>query len=296
MKTETKKLAEALDVLAREIQSEDGVANAAIQEAAQRLRELDARLGGDESALQKLLTSQTELIDRLGNERNNWERTAAQYHDGVEYYRGLVVKIGEQFGAAAKTCDDGSLSEDVLCAKVPEVVGAELGKLRGEIQALERDCRAFAEKTGLVPLARFQELAEIGQKQANEFDRYWAAAGVLDAKVTVDDAIAQYQALKNRATNAEAIIGNLRELVTVDHESKADLVGRVRAVLEWVPAGAKADEPVSPCCGVLIRAGTFVAGGEEVTGYLISSTREELAAVTRLPMYKRVQLRAEEKA
>ncbi len=33
-------LADALDILARDIQSDDGVANAAIQEAAQRLREL----------------------------------------------------------------------------------------------------------------------------------------------------------------------------------------------------------------------------------------------------------------
>jgi hypothetical protein len=40
MKTATHTLAAALDALARDIQSEDGVANAAIAEAAQRLREL----------------------------------------------------------------------------------------------------------------------------------------------------------------------------------------------------------------------------------------------------------------
>ena len=37
----TKTLASALDILARDIQSEDGIANAAIAEAAQRLRDLD---------------------------------------------------------------------------------------------------------------------------------------------------------------------------------------------------------------------------------------------------------------
>lgn len=42
-KTETIILASALDVLAREIHCEDGVATAAIAEAAQRLRELDAK-------------------------------------------------------------------------------------------------------------------------------------------------------------------------------------------------------------------------------------------------------------
>lgn len=40
-KTDTLTLAAAMDVLAREIQCEDGVATAAIAEAAQRLRELE---------------------------------------------------------------------------------------------------------------------------------------------------------------------------------------------------------------------------------------------------------------
>ena len=43
-KTKTVILASAMDALAREIQSNDGVANAAIAEAAQRLRELMAKL------------------------------------------------------------------------------------------------------------------------------------------------------------------------------------------------------------------------------------------------------------
>jgi hypothetical protein len=40
MKTDTETLANALDTLAHDIQSSDGVANAVIAEAAQRLREL----------------------------------------------------------------------------------------------------------------------------------------------------------------------------------------------------------------------------------------------------------------
>jgi len=40
MKTDTLTLAKSLEVLAQEIQSDDGVANAAIFEAAQRLRQL----------------------------------------------------------------------------------------------------------------------------------------------------------------------------------------------------------------------------------------------------------------
>ena len=41
IKTETEILASAMDILARDIESNDGVANAAIAEAAERLRELN---------------------------------------------------------------------------------------------------------------------------------------------------------------------------------------------------------------------------------------------------------------
>lgn len=44
MKTDTTTLIEAMRILSREIQSGDGVANAAIAEAADRLEELQARI------------------------------------------------------------------------------------------------------------------------------------------------------------------------------------------------------------------------------------------------------------
>lgn len=51
MKTEDKTLIEALEILSRDIQSDDGIANACILEAAQRLRELTVPI--DVEALQK---------------------------------------------------------------------------------------------------------------------------------------------------------------------------------------------------------------------------------------------------
>ena len=50
-----------------------------------------------------------------------WTATANQNQRNADYYRGLVVKIGETFGDAAYIQDDGGRVTDVLCAKVPEL-------------------------------------------------------------------------------------------------------------------------------------------------------------------------------
>lgn len=42
--------------------------------------------------------------------------------------------------------------------------------------------------------------------------------------------------------------------------------------------------------GSLVRAGTFIAGDEEVTGLIVQCTQADLAAMKTLPMYKRVTL------
>lgn len=52
----------------------------------------------------------------------------AQEHANTEYYRGIVVKIGELFGKEAYTSDDGSVQDGVLCAKVFELVEKSLQK------------------------------------------------------------------------------------------------------------------------------------------------------------------------
>lgn len=66
----------------------------------------------------------TAEVERLQNERNAWEETAAQFARNTEFYRGLIHQIGEPFGVAAKTSDDGSVQEDTLALRVPELVSA----------------------------------------------------------------------------------------------------------------------------------------------------------------------------
>ena len=60
-----------------------------------------------------------------------WYDTAAQHCRNEDYYRSLVQEIGLMFGDAAFVSDDGSVQQDVLCAKVPSLVRAALAKKGG---------------------------------------------------------------------------------------------------------------------------------------------------------------------
>ncbi len=62
------------------------------------------------------------------NITSNWESTAAQHLRNEEYYRSLVVQIGEMFGIMSKISDDGSVQDSVLALKVPELVQQHLIK------------------------------------------------------------------------------------------------------------------------------------------------------------------------
>ena len=60
--------------------------------------------------------------EQLRQECDTWKETAEQYARNEMYYRGLVVRIGKMFGKKVYISDDGSIQQDVLCAKVPELV------------------------------------------------------------------------------------------------------------------------------------------------------------------------------
>lgn len=62
----------------------------------------------------------------------------AQETRNRDYYRGLVVRIGEGLGEAQYIADDGSKQEDVLCAKVPELVAALQRRLTEQAERLGR--------------------------------------------------------------------------------------------------------------------------------------------------------------
>ena len=66
----------------------------------------------------------TVLAEAVAKRIAKWMNCAAEAQRNSDYYRGLVVRCGKAIGEAAYIADDGGRHEDVLCAKVPELVEA----------------------------------------------------------------------------------------------------------------------------------------------------------------------------
>jgi hypothetical protein len=71
-----------------------------------------------------------EQETQRANELTAWKATASQAQANVDYYRSIVVAIGELLGPAAHTTDDGVVVPEVLCAKVLELTKARLEALQ----------------------------------------------------------------------------------------------------------------------------------------------------------------------
>ena len=66
-----------------------------------------------------------------------WMESTAFHLTNEQYYRSLVVEIGETLGQQSKVADDGSVMEDVLCAKVPEMVRQMQNAILGAWESLQ---------------------------------------------------------------------------------------------------------------------------------------------------------------
>jgi len=62
-------------------------------------------------------------------ERDAWVETATQFSRNEEYYTGLLDKIAASLGSDAYTSDDGSVYEDPVRAKLPELIAHRLTAL-----------------------------------------------------------------------------------------------------------------------------------------------------------------------
>ncbi len=61
-------------------------------------------------------------VTQWESEVEAWKETARQHAANEEYYRNLLISIGTMLGPEAFTSDDGTVQQDVLCAKIPELV------------------------------------------------------------------------------------------------------------------------------------------------------------------------------
>ena len=61
---------------------------------------------------------------------DGWEETAKWHSKNEDFYRNIVHEIGELLGPEVYVADDGSVMEDVLALKVPEVLRKRLRRVR----------------------------------------------------------------------------------------------------------------------------------------------------------------------
>lgn len=54
--------------------------------------------------------------------RCDWEREALQYAVNAKFYRDIVAQIGALLGPTTRTADDGTVQDEVLALKVPDIV------------------------------------------------------------------------------------------------------------------------------------------------------------------------------
>jgi hypothetical protein len=87
------------------------------------------------------LDKSQQECERLENERDNWIETAIQYGKNVEFWRDIVHKIGNLFGKAARTADDGTVMEDVLGLKVFPLVRELYEAANDEVREEKRVAR-----------------------------------------------------------------------------------------------------------------------------------------------------------
>ena len=64
----------------------------------------------------------TRLAEACAKRIAAWMQTASQGYRGAEFYRDLLDECGRALGVEAYTSDDGSIQQDVLVLKVPELV------------------------------------------------------------------------------------------------------------------------------------------------------------------------------
>jgi hypothetical protein len=70
----------------------------------------------------KHIPMDTRIAEACAKRIASWMQTAAEGYRGADFYRGIIEQCGAAIGIEAFTSDDGSVQEDVLALKLPELV------------------------------------------------------------------------------------------------------------------------------------------------------------------------------
>lgn len=96
-----------------------------------RLERADAQLAAMTERAEKaeaLLAEKTEQLARAESLASRWKDDAAMFARNADFYGGLIRQIGDMLGPETRRADDGSLAEDVLALRVPEVLADTLAR------------------------------------------------------------------------------------------------------------------------------------------------------------------------
>lgn len=117
-----------------------------------------------------------ELYQGALQEVLNWTDTARHHAKNEEFWRGLVHETGELLGIACKTSDDGSVQQDVLGLKVPELVRGLVGELAHVDEVLARR-PALDKQSRTANIEHCIETAALHDKVQAELDSIREGAG-----------------------------------------------------------------------------------------------------------------------
>jgi hypothetical protein len=119
-----------------------------------------------------------------------WQETAGQAMRDRDFYRSIVTQIGEMFGDAAKTSDDGTVQQDVLALKVPECVR----RLQAEIDAARQEAFRYGFKLDCDD----SDPAEVAQADELISLVSWIAQAESQARAERDEALCRLRELQLR--------------------------------------------------------------------------------------------------
>lgn len=150
----------------------------------------DAELGSQTSSVTK------STLDEARRCAKSWEGTAVQHALNEQYYRDLLLQIAEVLGPDKFICDDGSIADEPLLAKIPELIHAAI---------LGRLSEAVRNKLASAPIMVMEAPSQFvtGMKEVREDARQWPTTAELNQGAAGISTVVKFlnRSMKERAAN-----------------------------------------------------------------------------------------------